>query len=125
MINSAIIRGAALLLLLFVFFLTAFFGVRAGVRQANSRAVIANAQELQKSLQYFHQDNNRYPTVAEFASSTVMGTYLNPFPAHEFNSGNCSKSFAYRSPNKQQYELQFCLPRAEDGIPEGWHPLSE
>jgi hypothetical protein len=124
MFQLALVRGIVIGILGFIFCLTIFFGVKFGIEEAQSRTVIMTALELEKSIDYFFQDNNRYPSNLEFAAQNGLGSYIIPFPPKQFATGSCAESYAYTNAQKNSYELRFCLPRSIKGLPEGWQRFS-
>ncbi len=124
MINSALIRAIAIGMVGLLFILIIFFGVQSGLRRAQSGTVLDNVTELNQAIDYFHSDNNRYPSAVEFASSASMGTYLEPFPPRQFVTDTCQQSYSYRYINQQSYELSYCVSADVRGITEGSHVLT-
>jgi choline-glycine betaine transporter len=123
MINIAIVRTIAIALVGILFVITVLFGVRSGVRRAQSYAVLDTVAQVKQAVDYFYSDNNRYPSAVEFNAASSMGTYLQPFPAHEFRSAGCQQSITYRYTNQQQYQLDYCIPSDVQDSTAGTHTL--
>jgi len=100
-----------------------FKGINNGRNFSQADLVIKNAMELKKSVQFFYNDQNRYPTANEFADKNVMGSYMNNFPPQDFISSVCEKSFEYKRPDPQNFQLYFCLPIGTGSYQKGWNQL--
>lgn len=96
-----------------------WWALTAGIRAGKSKIVLKNAAALRTGLNYFLEDQDRYPTALEFQDKNIMLNYLSPFPPVNVVSGICKQSFSYKSPTADTYELTFCLPKASGGFPAG------
>ncbi len=94
-----------------------------GHRAAQSRQVLKDAKAITAALEYFYQDQNRYPAITEFEDQNVMRQYLSNFPPQQFASGVCEKSFQYQNSFRSDYELRVCLPKASQGYRAGWNVI--
>jgi len=115
------IIGIILVTALTVFLL--WLAVLYGSRSAQSRQVAKDATAITQALEYFYQDQNRYPAIGEFEDQNVMRQYLSNFPPREFRSGVCQQSFMYVNSFRNDYELRFCLPKGVRGYATGWNAI--
>ncbi|HMQ02211.1 MAG TPA: hypothetical protein PKD79_04080, partial [Candidatus Doudnabacteria bacterium] len=94
-----------------------------GQRSAQSRQVVKDVSAITQALEYFYQDQNRYPAIGEFEDQNVMRQYLSNFPPQEFTSGVCPQSFGYANTFRNDYELRFCLSKGVRGYQAGWNVI--
>jgi 4-amino-4-deoxy-L-arabinose transferase-like glycosyltransferase len=111
--------AAAVVLLLVV-----FWGANTGKQIAQAQFIAATSQNAAGALQYFYQDQNRYPTAEEFENQNLMLNYLSNFPLPNYVSAKCSQSFVYKRIDTNSFQLSFCLPVAEGNYQAGWNNLS-
>lgn len=116
-----IIAGIVALVLLTIGLL--WLAITNGQRSAQSRQTVKDAVAITKALEYFYQDQDRYPSSDEFTDQNVMRQYLNNFPPQEFNSTVCPDSFDYVNTFRSDYELRFCLPKGVQGYQTGWNSI--
>jgi len=102
------------------------------LQQARSRARdskrLADVKQIQTALELFYNDNNRYPTIAEWNTGSIVSSSSDdvfmiqiptaPTPA----DGDCSESennYVY-SPNAElsDYSLSFCISRSSANFPD-------
>lgn len=107
-----------------ILLLAIFWGLAKGKEDAESQAVLAAQANLVKGLQFFYQDQNRYPSALEFVDAPTMLNYFNSFPPPDFASKNCSQSFSYQRNALDSYSLSFCLPVSSGGFAAGWNAVS-
>lgn len=121
------IRNTILLLILGVSFLfLIFFGISNGKKQAQSILVLSQVSEEILALNYFYDDNNRYPSGDEFARPEVMQNYLNKIPkSSDIQNSSCPETLKYLRPRPESYELSFCLPKAHGGYKLGWNKITK
>jgi type II secretory pathway pseudopilin PulG len=110
---------AAVILLLAV-----VWGVANGKKIAQAKILIQTSQNAISALQYFYQDQNRYPTATEFENQNLMLTYFSNFPPPDYPSSNCSQSYVYKRPDPAIFTLSFCLPTVEGGFKVGWNTIN-
>lgn len=108
-----------------ILFVTVLSGWNAGKSQAEADIIAYNAQQFQKAMNYFYNDQDRYPTADEFADTNVLGQYVHPLPLPSFASSVCAQTFNYKHPESSQYQLQFCLPRGSGNFGKGWNQISD
>ncbi len=120
--NFKLILGS--LIAAVVLFWAILSGIGSGQLLAQSQMVVQTSQNIGKSLQYFYQDQDRYPSATEFANQNVMLTYATGFPLPEYISKNCSESFVYKRLSLNVFELDFCLPVATNNYQAGWNKIS-
>jgi|SRR6185503_8487970 len=119
MITPTLIRAITITLCGIVFMLVMGFAVRSGYRRAQSSILYDNTGQLSLALEYFKQDNNRYPSTNEFTDQNSFGRYLNGFPLKPLTSGICNNSYQYVLINPLMYELDVCLPVSVESLPAG------
>lgn len=95
-----------------------------GKNRAEAEAVVANADALTKGLDFFYNDQDRYPTAVEYGSA-IMSNYFKTFPPHDFVSGQCPESYSYKRNSATEYVLGFCLPAASGGFRQGWNSSTQ
>ena len=100
-------------------------GVSGGRKKAQSEFVSSQAAEIVQALDFFYQDNNRFPTADEFGNSQIMGNYLtNSFGSPYVNEAACTSAITYLRPAAGNYKLNFCLLSAVSGFKKGWNSVS-
>ncbi len=107
-----------------VFLLAIILGISRGQTEAQAQIVVQTAQNTGRALQFFYQDQNRYPTVSEFGDQNTMLNYLSSFPLPDFVSKNCSQSFVYKQIGDQSFQLDFCLPTPASTYQAGWNVMN-
>lgn len=105
-------------------FIAIFRGASVGKDVAQANAIIGTAKNIVVALDYFYNDQNRYPNVSEFSEQNIMLNYLNVFPVPNFVSTVCQESFDYKKDNATKVSLNFCLPKASGAYGQGWNTLS-
>jgi hypothetical protein len=111
--------AAAVILLVVI-----FWGAGSGQKQAEAQTVISAAKSTVSALQFFYQDQNRYPSATEFLDQNVMLNYLSSFPLPQLVSNACSQTFVYKKITENSFQLNFCLPVAEQGYQQGWNVIN-
>lgn len=106
-------------------FLSIFMGVKVGRELAQSEAVLISTENLQKGFDFFYNDQNRYPSLAEFEDKAVMLNYFSSYPPLEFLSQKCAQSYIYKRLSLKSLELSVCLPRPLGGYAGGWNSFSQ
>jgi predicted nucleic acid-binding Zn ribbon protein len=115
-ISSNIRNSLIIVILAIVVLVLVFVGISNGKRQAKSALILNWASEETLALEYFYRDNNRFPTADEFARPEVMGNYFVKAPEGvNIQTEQCPEILKYIRPRTENYELYFCLPRAQDG----------
>jgi hypothetical protein len=109
---------AAVILLLAI-----VWGINTGKKIAQAKIIIQTSKSAALALQYFYQDQNRYPTATEFENQSLMLTYFSNFPLPNYPSSACSESFVYKRAEPAAYSLSFCLPTVEGGYQAGWNSI--
>lgn len=94
-----------------------------GQKSAQSRQIVKDAAALAVSLEYFYEDQNRYPSNDEFLDQNVMRQYADNFPPQQFVSTTCTENYQYLNTFRTDYELRFCLPKGVAGYRTGWNTL--
>lgn len=101
-------------------------GVVAGRDLARARAIAESAQALDKGLQFFYGDQDRFPSELEYADGEKLSVYLKNFPGVSFiHKKWCASPPRYLSSGGSSYEYSYCLPRGWQGQARGWHVLTE
>lgn len=106
-----------------ILLLSLSFGYDNGRMYAQSEVVKHNVQSLSAGLEYFFQDQERYPTALEFADQPQMAAYFDSFPPENFTGSQCSESFIYKRPDISSYQLNYCLLKSFGGESAGWHKI--
>jgi hypothetical protein len=116
---------AAVILVAVILFYGVYRGISKGSLAAKSEVVLANARALTVGLDYFYQDQNRYPSQAEFANTNLMLAYITGYPPVTISDGACAGSrlssgnYDYHSLDFRGYQLNFCLPASVEKFPAG------
>jgi hypothetical protein len=100
-------------------------GISSGNQVAASQSVSESAQNLQKGIEYFYQNENRFPTAVEFADQATMAGYFTNFPPKDLPSKQCSQSYLYKRISDSSYQLSFCLPTSVNNSKKGWNTISQ
>jgi hypothetical protein len=119
--NKNILASLTVLIAAVILFWTITSAVSSGKNIAQAEIVTSNAQALTKALEYFYNDQERFPTAGEFIDKNSMGTYLSVFPILDIVSETCPQSYLYKRPNSMSYELNFCLPKKQANYNAGWN----
>lgn len=115
-ISSNFRNWAFFVVLAIVGFVLVFFGILNGKKQAKSALILNWVSEETLALEYFYSDNNRFPTADEFARPEVMENYYVKAPEEvNIQTEQCPEILRYTRPRPENYELYFCLPRAQEG----------
>lgn len=122
--NKRVLQVLTVLSLTVILLLTIFSGLKKGKLEAQTEAVLNNTQAINKALEYFFQDQDRYPTAMEFAEPKLMGQYLSLYPIPDIVSENCSNSFRYLRIEPKKYDLFFCLSKDTENSIQGWNKYS-
>ncbi len=120
--NTIIFLGS--LTVAVILFVAIFQGVKAGKATAQANAVILVTQNFSAGLEYFYQDQNRFPNVLEFNEQNLMLNYFNVFPFPKFISALCTESFEYKKNSNTSVILNFCLPKSAGTYQAGWNTLT-
>lgn len=107
-----------------VLLLVIFWGINNGKVLAQAITVEQASKSTVSALNFFYQDQSRFPSSLEFSSQNVMLNYLTVFPLPEFISQTCSQTFVYKRMSNSTYQLSFCLPAAYSGYHKGWNTLN-
>lgn len=113
-------RTLTVLVVAVILLWTCSSGWSKGRKIAEAEQVLANADAVVKGLDYFYNDQDRYPTAVEF-SSDDMAQYFSSFPLHNFSSSECPETFSYKRNSATEYILGFCLPIESAGFVQGWN----
>ncbi len=117
--------GVAVVLSLAILIGCVFIGFNKGLALSRSIVTFENAKQLKIAVNYFYNDNNRYPTVSEFSDGAVMNSYLKNFPSQLPASAACAQGFAYKQISPNSYQLNFCLDSGTQGYGKGWNGVVE
>lgn len=112
---AAGIIGTALVVLLL------WWAFRNGQYAGQSRQTAKDANSIRQGLEYFYQDQNRYPSTDEFLDENLMRQYLSGFPPKQFPSPTCRATFEYVNQFRNDYELRVCLSKGVSGFNAGWN----
>lgn len=99
-------------------------GLSSGRTLAQAASGKTQAENLKTALNYFYQDQNRYPTELEFATPSVMLNYLTAMPLGSLAVSQCPEAVNYKRLTPSSFSLNFCLPAAAGSYQKGWNALS-
>ncbi len=125
MLKTKIFQYAFILFLIALIGSLLLWGWNNGTRAAKSKTVLKDAGVIAQGFEYFHADQNRYPTTGEFDDDNLMRTYIANYPPQNFITPDCQKTYDYFSKTPQTYELRICLPKAAAGYRQGWNAISK
>lgn len=123
-INTKITIILSSLIVAVLLFVAIFQGAKAGKDTAQADAIIEAAQNLSAGLEYFYNDQDRFPNVLEYGDQNIMLNYFNVFPVPSFVSSFCRESFVYKKNTSSGVSLSFCLPKEAGGYQKGWNILN-
>ncbi len=123
-INKNILALLTVLIAAVILFWTISSAINSGKKIAQAETVASNAQALTKALEYFYNDQERFPSAGEFIDKNSMGLYLSVFPLSDITSETCSQTYSYKRPSTASYELSFCLPKTQSNFNAGWNKFS-
>ena len=122
MIGNNLWKVATVIGMAVILFIGLFWGWNTGKIRAQTQTVLANEQALEKALENFYNDQNRYPTAGEFSDPNILGVYVQgSYPVADIQTKVCSQSFLYRRISFTTYQLNYCLPNASGNFPAGWN----
>ena len=124
-IQPGYIRTAVLCLVLFLVFLTSFYGFRAGRDLAKSHLVVQQVAASMRALDYFYADQDRYPSSSEFGDQGRLGVYATLVPFPQVTSKDCPGTLAYDTFDERSFVLSYCVTREFDGQAKGVHKITE
>ncbi len=107
-----------------ILFVAIFQGVSVGKNTAQAVAIVEMVKNISTGLDYFYNDQGRYPNLSEFADQNVMLNYFSSFPFQNFISNSCPESLIYKKNTASSVTLNFCLPVATGGYVKSWNTLS-
>lgn len=108
-----------------IFVVVIVWGVFNGIKAARSKSILNDARTITTALQYFFEDQDRYPTGLEFTDDNLMAPYLSNLPAQEFPDNRCTQSFNYSNPFPRQFQLDVCLSKGIGSANVGWNLYSK
>jgi prepilin-type N-terminal cleavage/methylation domain-containing protein len=136
--REALLRGFTLIELLVVIAVIALLVTLSILALSNARVAardskrVADVKQMQSALELFYDNNNRYPTSAEFqtgslasfSSSTGTTTYMKIIPtAPTPADGSCTDSnnnYSYApAADGSSYTLSFCTAKKVNDVPAG------
>ena len=123
-LKANLFKTLTVIIVAVVFLWSTSAGWSKGKNLAEAEQVVANADLLTKGLDFFYNDQDRYPTAVEYESS-IMSNYFQSFPPHDFTSSKCPESYSYKRNSANEYVLGFCLPIASAGFKQGWNSSTQ
>ena len=111
-----------------LFVLSLLWGIFAGMNLGKAKATYANVVSIHNALEYYHSDQDAYPTAAQFDNQLILvPLYISAMPKPVNPSSLCAgkNSFVYSQAKPSDFNLQFCLQSATAGLSKGFHVLSE
>jgi hypothetical protein len=124
-IDPKYIRASVLSVVLFIVLLTSLAGFRAGRDLAKADVTLKQVDVLMKGLDYFYNDQDRYPSATEFEDKSALGTYVSSLPVNQVTSTQCGVTLAYDTFDERAFTLSYCLPRGAGAQLPGIHKISE
>lgn len=109
------------LLVAVILVMAMILGSNSGKKLAEVEIVNKNTANIVVGLDYFFQDQDRYPNAVEYADTSVMLNYFNTFPPVSYTSDKCSESYVYKRVSSKQFSLDYCLIQDYKGKNEGWN----
>lgn len=119
-----IIRYIATLFFVALAILLLWWAYLNGRKAGQSRQAVKDANSIRQALEYFYQDQNRYPATDEFKDDNLMRQYISGFPPKQYPSETCRATFEYSNNFRNDYELRFCLSKGVNGYLTGWNKIS-
>lgn len=119
MLSSRLLQNLFLALLVVILGAGVGFAALIGSRGAKSAIILKNVQTIRTGLNYFLQDQNRYPTAVEFQDRNIMENYFSAFPLVNIPGGSCQQTYNYFNNTPKTYTLNFCLPKGSQGFAAG------
>ena len=109
-----------------VLFFSIILGSSKGKALSQAETVVSNFKQLEKALEYFYNDQDRFPTAGEFTDPEIFGRYLEGSLSNlNITTKTCAQSFIYNRISFVSYKLQFCLPAEAAGYKSGWNQKIE
>jgi hypothetical protein len=125
-VPKSIVQLAAVLAAAAVLLWATLAGVGTGKNRAAANTVAHNAEQVAAGLHNFFNDQERFPSAAEFQDDhNLMLAYFSSFPPIELAGGSCRADFLYLRPSPQTFKLQFCLAAAAGNYRAGWSQLTQ
>lgn len=118
-----ILKIAGVVLFVLITSLAVWQGYVRGQKAAQGRQIAKDVKAIRQALEYFYNDQNRYPSNDEFADQNIMRLYASGYPPQEFSSNSCPKNYDYSNLFRNDYELRFCLPLGVKGYQTGWNVI--
>ncbi len=121
---KSLFKGLAVFVLVLTFVMVIWQGMESARKTVQAEVITANIKALTNGLDFFYSDFDRFPTVVEFQKIELMQNYFTMFPPTDIKSKNCdAKSFEYKRPEANSYEIYFCLPVERQNFKTGWNKL--
>ena len=119
-IKNNIIAFVTVVVLAVILLYTIISAYSLGKLSAQATVVNNNAHQLLNAVDYFYNDQNRFPSADEFSDFQSMNSYSTRIPQN-IASGSCSTSYSYKRISRSSMQLSMCLPYPVGGFPSGWH----
>ncbi len=123
-LNKRIVQFLTVLSVTVILLFTLIYANTKGQTKAKTQILFYNLQSIVKALDFFYNDQERYPTFSEFESNEIMGWYLSKYPVKDIVSDECLNSFRYVRLEPKKYDLYFCLAEDMEGYNVGWNKYS-
>lgn len=110
-----------------IFIYSMQLAVARGRIQAKAEAIASESQELLKALDFFYNDQGRFPSAFEFTErqdKNILKAYTENFPPKQISSRTCTESFRYERVTQKSYKLLVCAPVATGDLAQGWNTFS-
>jgi hypothetical protein len=115
----------AVILVAAVFLISVFLGVSRGKSSALAESSLSQTQEMEKGLDNFYKDQNRFPTEEELVNTNIALTYFSSIPNNSSQASVCPQNFLYSRLSITSYQLNFCLAADTANYKQGWNQVIE
>ena len=123
-VNNKISKILTVFILTVILLVVVLSGVKKGSSTAKAEATILITEQVMDALEYFYQDQERYPTVFEYGDFETISWYFTKYPIANFSSENCPETLKYIRSSSQKYELDFCLTSPVGKYAQGWNKIN-
>lgn len=124
-ISPRAIQNSIVVVVIIFFYLCLHWGWRAGQDIARTRFTVRTAYVTLQGLDYFYNDQSRYPSENEFVDRNRMGVYISNFPPTFLTHNLCPVNGQYATQGLRTFSLQFCTPRSLSPFQKGVSAVSE
>ncbi len=109
----------------FVLLVVLFVAFFVGRDLARSNFAFKQVGQIISGLDYFYQDNDRFPSEVEFSEVNLMQKYYANLPYYSVVSKKCPSPIEYTSFDRLTFQIDFCIPRNYFGWMAGQHRVDQ